>query len=92
MSPDYPFTEEGIQQNAPIDGGVYLIHSDSEWVYAGQASNLDRRLKEHFRGTSDQSRCIHRHDAKFFRYEVIAGDRDDREEELINRYKPKCND
>ena len=32
-----------------------------EWVYAGQAGNLDRRLKEHYRGTSDQSRCIHRH-------------------------------
>ena len=49
MSPDYPFTEDGIQQNAPFDGGVYLIHSDTEWVYAGQAGNLDRRLKEHFR-------------------------------------------
>lgn len=92
MSPDYPFTEDGIQQNAPFDGGVYLIHSDTEWVYAGQANNLDRRLKEHFRGISDQSTCIHNRNAKYFRYEVIAGDRDDREEELINQYKPVCNE
>ena len=92
MSPDYSFTEDGIQQNAPIDGGVYLIHSETKWVYAGQASNLDRRLKEHVRGTSDQSRCIRRHNAKYFRYEVIDGDRDDREKELINQYKPTCND
>ena len=75
MSPAYPFTEDGIQQNAPIDGGVYLIHSDTEWVYAGQASNLDRRLKEHFRGTSDQSECIHRHNAKYFRSKPVPASR-----------------
>lgn len=92
IATDHPFTEDGILRYAPVAGGVYLIHSDTKWIYAGQSDNIYRRLNQHLDGDDRIARCIRRHGAQHFRYEEVSYfERDRREREVIDYYNPECN-
>ncbi len=88
----YAFTETGIANNAPAKSGVYAIYNKSEWIYVGEARDMQARLYEHLRGESDQSARILQHNPTGFSYELCdVLTRKDRETYWIGKLDPVCN-
>lgn len=88
----YDFTEQGILTYAPKSSGVYGIYNDSEWIYVGEAEDIEARLCEHLRGQSDQSPCIKRRKPTIYGYERCdASTRLTKEKALRVELNPHCN-
>lgn len=88
----YPFSESGIAGYAPRGSGVYGIYNSGQWIYVGEAGDIEARLFEHLRRQSDQSACIHSYRPTHFAYESVeAARRVNREQALIRECKPVCN-
>ena len=47
---DYAFTVESIRANAPARSGVYGLYSPSQWIFIGEAQDIQARLLAHYRG------------------------------------------
>lgn len=82
----YRFPDE--VNEAPTTEGVYLLgDARQEVVYVGRAGNLRERLSEH---PDPNNPCLQTIGVKFFAYEETSNS-EEREQELINKYDPKCN-
>jgi excinuclease UvrABC nuclease subunit len=91
-STGYSFTERGIASYAPRESGVYGIYNNSEWIYIGEAKDIEARLYEHIRGQSDQSARILRRNPTGYLFERCdALTRTSREAQLIRELDPVCN-
>ena len=96
----YQFTVESIHQNAPDEPGVYLIYKPSIGklpgtnIYVGESGNIFRRLMEHCKGQSRESKwCILKHAPTHFVYEIVYEDklvRLRKEKEWITKYGLLC--
>lgn len=74
---------------APESEGVYLLYDSSRIVvYVGRADNLRERLLQH---PDPKNLCLQRVNITYFAFEETDNS-EDREQDLINQYKPKCND
>ncbi len=88
----YPFTAQGIAAYAPARSGVYGIFKQGDWIYIGEAGNIQTRLYDHLNGNSDQSACILCNGASHFTYELVeASIRVVRETALRNELGGLCN-
>lgn len=88
----FPFSEQGIAKYAPRDSGVYGIFNDREWIYIGEAKDMETRLYEHVRGQSEQSTRISRRNPTSYVFERCdAATRVKREVALIRELDPVCN-
>jgi len=88
----FDFTEKGIATYAPRESGVYGIYNSGEWIYIGEAKDMEARLYEHLRKQSDQSARIWRRDPTSYIFERCdAKSRTAREAELIRELLPTCN-
>ena len=89
----YVFSESGIAQYAPRKSGVYGIYKNGEWIYIGEAKDIEARLYEHVRLESDQSARIWRRQPTGFIFELCDGERarKAREAQLIAELAPTCN-
>jgi len=88
----FTFTEKGIATYAPRQSGVYGIYNGTEWIYVGEAKDMEERLYAHLRGNSDQSVRILRHKPTHYAYEQCdATARVARERTLIREFDPVCN-
>src|SRR6266566_685949 len=88
----FSFSESGIATYAPRESGVYGIFNGTEWVYIGEARDMEARLYEHLRGQSDQSARILRRNPTHFIFEKCdAATRVTREAALIRELNPVCN-
>ena len=91
----HSFTETDIAAYAPTGSGVYGIYNGSanEWIYVGEAGNIETRLYEHYRKQSEQSLRIWRRNPTGFVFETVAGElaRKARERVLIAELKPTAN-
>ena len=86
------FSEAGITASAPRASGVYAIFNASEWIYVGESADMETRLFEHLRGTSDQSVCIWKRNPTGFICESSpAQSRVARETALRGELQPTCN-
>jgi len=86
------FTEAGIAKYAPRESGVYGIFNSGEWIYIGEAKDLEARLYEHVRKQSDQAARIWRRNPTSFTFERCdAATRTVREAALIRELKPTAN-
>jgi excinuclease UvrABC nuclease subunit len=86
------FTAAGIIASAPRSSGVYGIFNENEWIYVGESADMETRLLEHVRGTSDQSGCILRRKPTGFLCEPCSElTRTLRELVLIRELSPTCN-
>jgi len=91
-STGYDFTEKGIATYAPRESGVYGIYNSGEWIYNGEAKDMEARLYEHVRKQSDQSARIWRRNPSSYVFEKCdAQTRTAREAALIRELKPTCN-
>jgi len=88
----FAFSESGIATYAPRGSGVYGIYNGSEWIYIGEAQDIEARLYEHVRGQSDQSARIARRNPTHYIFERCdAQARQAREAQLIAELAPVCN-
>jgi len=91
-SSGYDFTEKGIATYAPRESGVYGIFNSGEWIYIGEAKDMEARLYEHLRKQSDQSARIWRRNPTSYVFERCdAMTRTAREAQLIRELSPVCN-
>lgn len=92
------YNENEIKKNVPNSGGVYAITDRPGkiriWIYVGQSGDMQARLLQHLNGTSHKSECIDSYGPTRCGYESISSgeQRDRREQELIDKYNPVCND
>ena len=91
-STGFDFTESGIASFAPRESGVYGIYNSGEWIYVGEAKDMEARLYEHLRKQSEQSARIWRRNPTSFIFERCdAKTRTEREAQLIAELNPTCN-
>jgi excinuclease UvrABC nuclease subunit len=91
-STSYNFSELGIATYAPRESGVYGIFNSGEWIYIGEAKDMEARLYEHLRKQSDQAARIWRRNPTSFTFERCdAATRTAREAALIRELKPTAN-
>lgn len=65
--PGVPFTESAIAAHAPAAPGVYAIGTAREWIFVGEAENLQEQLLEHRRGED----TLAQRGATRFSFEVV---------------------
>jgi excinuclease UvrABC nuclease subunit len=88
----FTFSESGIATYAPRESGVYGIYNSGEWIYIGEAKDMEARLYEHFRKQSEQSARIWRRNPTLYIFERCdAATRTAREGQLIRELRPTCN-
>jgi excinuclease UvrABC nuclease subunit len=88
----FSFTESGIASYAPRESGVYGIYNSGEWIYIGEAKDIEARLYEHVRLQSEQGLRISRRNPTHFIFERCdARTRVTREAALIRELDPVCN-
>ena len=88
----FDFTEGGIASFAPRESGVYGIYNSGEWIYVGEAKDMEARLYEHLRKQSEQSARIWRRNPTSFLFERCdAKTRTAWEAQLIAELDPTCN-
>jgi hypothetical protein len=85
----HPFAAGAIQMYAPPAEGVYGISNAREWVYIGQADNIQSALLGHLR---DVQASLMKREPTGFVFEVCNGTvRSARQDRLILEYGPTCN-
>jgi hypothetical protein len=86
------FSEAGILATAPRTSGVYGIFNANEWIYIGEAGDMEARLFDHLRGVSDQStRIWERNPTGFICEACPAQSRVSRENSLVAELYPSAN-
>lgn len=84
-----PFTSRSVNEYAPATSGVYGISNAREWLYIGQAENINGALQAHLQDTST---TLMKQTPTGFVFEVCpGGSRYDRQERLVREYGPSCN-
>ncbi|MBL8230752.1 MAG: hypothetical protein JNL98_19825 [Bryobacterales bacterium] len=84
-----PFTASGIQTFAPAVSGVYGISNSQEWIYIGEADDIQRALMDHF---TDHNGPFQKRSPMGFVYETCArASRAARQDRLVLEYEPACN-
>lgn len=84
-----PLTSGAVRAYAPMASGVYGISSASEWVYIGEADNIQGALQRHL---SDSDSSVMKREPTGFVYEICeAPERLVRHRSLVMEYNPACN-
>ena len=84
-----PFKPGSIQMHAPSAPGVYGISNAREWIYIGEADNIQGALLEHLQ---QRDTSLMQRQPTGFVCEVCDGARRSvRQDRLIMEYKPSCN-
>lgn len=85
----HPLTTAGALAHAPAAPGVYGLSNAREWVYIGQADNIQDALMGHLGGLDA---TVQKREPKGFVFEICAGDqRRLRQDRLVLEYEPICN-
>ncbi len=84
-----PLTAGAIHTYAPALSGVYGISNSREWIYIGQAENIQDMLLTHLR---DSSASLMKLEPTGFVFEVCDRTRRlARQDRLVLEYEPTCN-
>ena len=83
------FTAISVRKNAPECSGVYGLSNGREWLFVGEASNIQARLLEHLeeRGTL----LTNQRPTGFTFEECAPGERIPRQSALVRQLHPSCN-
>ena len=84
-----PFTSAAIQTYAPSASGVYGISNAREWIYIGQADNIQGALLDHLNGL--ETTLMKRQPAGFVFELCAAPRRSARQDRLVLEYEPIFN-
>lgn len=83
------FSPPSIMEHAPARSGVYGISNAAEWIYIGEADNIQEALFRHLR---ESDATISKRQPTGFVFEVCdPASRPTRQYRLIVEYSPVCN-
>jgi hypothetical protein len=85
----FSFTAASVRQNAPPSSGVYAISNASEWLFVGDADDVQAALRSHLAeiGTALKTAA-----PTGFTFELCgSGDRPGRLARLVDDFAPSCN-
>ncbi len=84
-----PFKSSAVKMYAPAASGVYGISNAREWIYIGEADDIQGALLAHLHGLDTG---LMRREPTGFVFEVCEGaHRPSRQGRLIVEYHPFCN-
>jgi len=83
------FTAVSIRNNAPESSGVYGLSNGREWLFIGEANNIQARLLEHLSETD--TLLMDRGPTGFSFEECPSCNRTVRQDVLVRRFQPVCN-
>ena len=84
-----PFTSNSIRMYSPAAAGVYGISNAREWIYIGDADNIQGALLAHL---ADLHTPLMKREPSGFVFEVCEGARRPaRQDRLVKEYEPTCN-
>ena len=71
-----------------VPGNYIFVNNEQHPIYAGQTSNLSKRLDDHHK-----TRCIDRHGATYIHAHANGDEqaRLDEEADIIRKHQPLCN-
>jgi hypothetical protein len=79
----------GVRAYAPLASGVYGISSATEWIFIGEADNIQLALQNHL---LDVDTSIMKRQPTGFVFEVCGpAARGARQNRLSSEYEPACN-
>lgn len=85
----HALSRSGVQAYAPGTSGVYGISNASEWIYIGQADNIQNALQDHL---LDVDASIMKRLPTGFVFETCdSTHRLARQGRLVTEYSPACN-
>jgi hypothetical protein len=79
----------GIRAYAPQASGIYGISNANEWIYIGEAENIQLALLDHLEEIDTS--IMQRHPTGFVFEVCDPGERARRQDRLVNEYDPTCN-
>jgi excinuclease UvrABC nuclease subunit len=80
------FTTISIGKNAPTASGVYGLADASQWIYVGEAANIQADLLRHLQNPHS---FLRKHPPSGFTYELSAeGQRSERQNQLVQELEP----
>lgn len=83
------FTSTGVRMFAPMASGVYGISNAREWIYIGEADNIQGALLAQL---ADLHTSLMKRQPTGFVFEVCeSAHRPVRQDRLILEYEPACN-
>jgi hypothetical protein len=85
----YAFSRASVMLHVPERSGVYVVQSETTWIYVGEGENIRALLLEHLDGDNP---CITVFPGLTFSYELVArAARTWRQNELVSEFRPLCN-
>lgn len=82
-------TPNGVRMFAPAQSGVYGISNAREWIYIGEADNIQQALLHHIQ---ERNTAMMRRSPTGFVFEVCVQEmRPSRQDTLVREYEPVCN-
>lgn len=85
----HAFTPVAIRAHAPRSPGVYGISSAKEWIYIGEADDIQNMLMPHL--SDGNSLLMARHPTGFVFEMCHPAMRAARQDRLVMEYEPICN-
>jgi len=82
-----PYTKEDIESLIPNQKCVYGLFNNDVSIYIG-SGDIREEMLAHLKG---DVQCTQQRKVNLWTFEVIAGDPINRENKLINEYRPLCN-
>ncbi len=87
--PPRSFTASSVREHAPAQSGVYGISNAAEWIYIGEADDIQEALLGHLR---ELEPSLLRRQPTGFVFEVCdRAIRPARQDRLVLEYEPTCN-
>lgn len=84
-----PFKSSSVHMYAPMASGVYGISNAREWIYIGEADNIQGALLAHL---VDADTSLMKRGPTGFTFEICdGGRRPARQGRLVLEYSPICN-
>ena len=83
------FTQVSVRTNAPAASGIYGISNAREWIFIGEADNIQASLLHDLQ--QGDSALLKRFPTGFVFELCDAADRRARQDRLILEYEPVCN-
>jgi hypothetical protein len=84
-----PFSASAVRMYSPAASGVYGISNAREWIYIGEADDIQGALLARL---ADENTSLMKRKPTGFVFEVCtSGERSARQDRLILEYEPACN-
>lgn len=84
-----PFMTQAVSAYAPATSGIYGLSNSREWIYIGEADDIQAALFKHL--LERETLLMKRHPTGFVFETCDRARRSARQDRLVLEYEPTCN-